>query len=111
MIPAVHPRATNVGGLLRYLFGPGKREEHTDAHLVAAWIDAGSLADLEPPALGDGRRDVRALTGQRVAAMAPAVGVEQDSQAQPCRSCGAAGARAAAPPSGARGRGTGERRT
>src|SRR5204862_4727123 len=27
VIPAVHPRGTNVGGLLRYLFGPGKREE------------------------------------------------------------------------------------
>ncbi len=39
MIPAVHARGTNVGGLLRYLFGPGRREEHTDPHIVAAWLD------------------------------------------------------------------------
>ncbi|MFJ9419996.1 relaxase/mobilization nuclease domain-containing protein [Streptomyces sp. NPDC101227] len=25
-------------GLLAYLYGPGRREEHTDPHLVAAWI-------------------------------------------------------------------------
>jgi hypothetical protein len=61
MMPAVHPRGSNVGGLLRYLFGPGKREEHTDPHLVAAWADAGSLTDLEPPTMVDGRRDVRRL--------------------------------------------------
>ncbi|MGW3154585.1 relaxase/mobilization nuclease domain-containing protein [Streptomyces sp. NPDC001089] len=24
-------------GLLRYLYGPGKRDEHTDPHMVAAW--------------------------------------------------------------------------
>lgn len=62
MIPAIHPRGRNVGGLLRYLFGPGRREEHTDAHLIAAWTQAGSLADLEPPADAQGRRDVRRLT-------------------------------------------------
>ncbi len=69
MIPAVHPRGNNVAGLLRYLFGAGKREEHTDAHLVAAWLYAPPLADLEPPTagngagngVGDGRRDVRRL--------------------------------------------------
>lgn len=45
--------------LLEYLFGPGKRDEHTDPHLVAAWdpdvpcpvrqperIGLGELADL-----------------------------------------------------------------
>jgi hypothetical protein len=61
VIPAIHPRGTNVGGLLHYLFGPGKREEHTDPHLVAAWADAGILAELEPPIRTDGRRDVRRL--------------------------------------------------
>ena len=62
MIPAVHPRGTNVGGLLRYLFGPGKREEHVNPRLVAAWDGAGPFTQLEPPARGDGRRDLRRLT-------------------------------------------------
>ncbi|MGN9911128.1 relaxase/mobilization nuclease domain-containing protein [Phytohabitans sp. LJ34] len=47
---------------MRYLFGPGRREEHTDAHLIAAWDGAGSLAELEPPTDAAGRRDVRRLT-------------------------------------------------
>jgi hypothetical protein len=62
MIPAVHPRGTNVGGLLRYLFGPGKREEHARPRLVAAWDGAGDLAALQPPALPGGRHDVRRLS-------------------------------------------------
>lgn len=62
MIPAVHRRGTNVGGLLRYLFGPGKREEHVNAHLVAAWSNAGPVAGLEPATTASGRRDVRRLT-------------------------------------------------
>src|SRR5437762_1272171 len=62
MIPAVHPRGTNVGGLLRYLFGPGKREEHVNPRLVAAWDGAGPLPHLQPPARDDGRPDLRRLT-------------------------------------------------
>ena len=50
-------RGTRVGGLLRYLYGPGKANEHTDPHLVAAW-DAGVA---EPVDLGAGRWDVRTL--------------------------------------------------
>lgn len=61
MIPAVHPRGTDVGGLLRYLFGPGKREEHRDPHLVAAWTGADPLPELEPPVGLRGGRDVRRL--------------------------------------------------
>ncbi len=38
-------------GLLRYLYGPGRRNEHTDPHLVAVWDD--------PTALEPGRRDGR----------------------------------------------------
>jgi hypothetical protein len=52
-------RGRRVGGLLRYLFGPGRANEHTDAHLVASWDD--SLASLEPGMLRVGRRDVRRL--------------------------------------------------
>ncbi len=61
MIPKVAPRGTRVGGLLRYLYGPGKREEHVDPHLVAAWDGAGPLTGLEPPAGLDGKLDFRAL--------------------------------------------------
>ncbi|MEV6179934.1 mobilization protein [Streptomyces sp. NPDC052015] len=28
---------TDTGGLLAYLYGPGKRDEHVDPHMVAAW--------------------------------------------------------------------------
>ena len=62
MIPAVHPRGTNVGGLLRYLFGPGKREEHVRPRVVAAWDGASPLEALQPPQLAGGWHDVRGLT-------------------------------------------------
>jgi len=44
--------------LLYYLFGPGRREEHTDPHIVAGWRHP---ADLEPPLRTDGKRDVTKL--------------------------------------------------
>ncbi len=47
LIPNI-TRGQRVHGLLIYLWGPGRREEHTDPHLVAAWDGAGELADLEP---------------------------------------------------------------
>ncbi|MFC0530835.1 relaxase/mobilization nuclease domain-containing protein [Phytohabitans kaempferiae] len=62
MIPAVHPRGSNVGGLLRYLFGPGKREEHLHPRVVAAWDGADPLPNLQPPRLPGGGPDVRRLT-------------------------------------------------
>ncbi|MFI7102798.1 mobilization protein [Streptomyces sp. NPDC050161] len=37
MIPRVHKRGKRTIGLLYYLYGPGKYEEHTDPHLVASW--------------------------------------------------------------------------
>ncbi|MDG4784898.1 relaxase [Micromonospora sp. WMMD1102] len=61
LIPAIHPRGTNVGGLLRYLFGPGKAEEHVNPHLVAAWSGPSQLPSLEPPIHASGRHDIRAL--------------------------------------------------
>jgi len=48
-----------VEGLICYLFGPGRREEHTDPH-IAGWRHP---AELEPPQRGDGRRDFRRLPG------------------------------------------------
>ncbi|MFF0256988.1 relaxase [Micromonospora zamorensis] len=62
MITRVQRRGSQVGGLLRYLWGPGKAEEHVNPHLVAAWDGAGSLTDLEPKVTASGRRDLRALT-------------------------------------------------
>lgn len=37
MIPHIHKRGANTYGLLSYLYGPGKAEEHTDSHLVASF--------------------------------------------------------------------------
>jgi hypothetical protein len=47
-------------GLIRYLYGPGRHEEHTDPHIVAGWRDP---AGLEPLLRPDGRRDFRPLNG------------------------------------------------
>ena len=62
MITAVHRRGSRVGGLLRYLWGPGQAEEHVNPRLVAAWDGAGPLADLEPTVTATGHRDFRTLT-------------------------------------------------
>ncbi|MEN8654374.1 relaxase/mobilization nuclease domain-containing protein [Streptomyces sp. 21So2-11] len=37
MIPRIQKRGQRTLGLLYYLYGPGKFEEHTDPHLVASW--------------------------------------------------------------------------
>lgn len=39
MIPKIRYGTRSTYGLIRYLFGPGKRDEHTDQHLVASWND------------------------------------------------------------------------
>jgi hypothetical protein len=54
------PRGQRVAGLIYYLFGPGRREEHADPHLIAGWRHP---AELEPPLRPDGRRDFRKLCG------------------------------------------------
>lgn len=53
-------RGRQVPGLLRYLYGPGKANEHEDPRLVAGW-DA-DLGALEPVVGESGRRDFRRLT-------------------------------------------------
>lgn len=53
-------RGQRPAGLIRYLYGPGRREEHRDPHLVAGWRDP---AELEPALRPGGRRDFRRLTG------------------------------------------------
>ncbi|MEU8284167.1 relaxase [Micromonospora sp. NPDC048905] len=62
MITRVHRRGSRIGGLLRYLWGPGKAEEHINPHLVAVWDGAGTLAGLEPKVTANGKRDLRVLT-------------------------------------------------
>jgi hypothetical protein len=37
MVPRIQKRGQRTIGLLYYLYGPGKYEEHTDPHLVASW--------------------------------------------------------------------------
>ena len=54
------PRGEHVEPLLYYLFGPGRREEHTDPHIVAGWRHQ---ASLEPALRPDGKRDFATLTG------------------------------------------------
>ena len=53
-------RGERPDGLIRYLFGPGRQEEHTDPHIIAGWRHP---AELEPPLRPDGRRDFRCLNG------------------------------------------------
>ncbi|MGH3410806.1 MAG: hypothetical protein ACRDRJ_51175, partial [Streptosporangiaceae bacterium] len=60
MIGKVCPRGQDVAGLIRYLYGPGRREEHTDPHIIAGYRDP---ADLEPLLRASGSRDFRRLTG------------------------------------------------
>ena len=54
-------KGNRVAGLLYYLYGPGKSDEHRDPHLVAGWRPP---AEVEPPFRADGRRDFRDLVNQ-----------------------------------------------
>ncbi|WP_169806931.1 relaxase/mobilization nuclease domain-containing protein [Actinomadura macra] len=47
-------------GLVRYLYGPGRCEEHSDPHIVAGFR---SPAELEPALRADGHQDFRHLDG------------------------------------------------
>jgi hypothetical protein len=53
-------RGADVGGLLRYLYGQGRSNEHTDPHLVAGYYDP---AYLEAGRYPDGSPDTRRLAG------------------------------------------------
>ena len=61
-------RGADPGGLVAYLFGPGKHNEHTDQHVVAHWtglpgevvaVGADGQPDLGP-LVGDLKADLRA---------------------------------------------------
>jgi hypothetical protein len=60
VIGKVGPRGSRVSGLIYYLFGLGRNEEHTDPHIVAGWRHP---TELEPPLRDDGHRDFRHLSG------------------------------------------------
>jgi hypothetical protein len=65
------PRGKRAEPLIWYLYGPGRRHEHTDPHIVAGWRHP---AELEPPRRPDGSRDFRrlhGLLGQPHAALGP----------------------------------------
>jgi hypothetical protein len=53
-------RGSHAGGLLCYVYGPGRANEHIDPHLVAGF---GDPAELEPGRRRDGTPDLRRLAG------------------------------------------------
>ncbi|WP_411574225.1 relaxase/mobilization nuclease domain-containing protein [Streptomyces fradiae] len=56
MIPSIHKQGTSTAGLIAYLYGAGRSEEHTDPHLVA------SFDGLAPdPGRGATEEDLRQL--------------------------------------------------
>jgi hypothetical protein len=60
VIGKICPRGDNLAGLIRYLYGPGRHEEHTDPHIIAGYRDP---AELEPGLRPGGGRDFRRLVG------------------------------------------------
>jgi hypothetical protein len=68
VIGRVLNRGRNVHGALRYLFGPGRANEHVNQRLVAAWQHHG---DIEPPVMDNGERDVRRLAALLTQSLVP----------------------------------------
>ncbi|MEU4803070.1 hypothetical protein [Actinosynnema sp. NPDC023587] len=69
--PAKGKYGKDTYGLLRYLFGPGKSNEHTNPHLVAAWdpewLEGGAFAERHRGWLARLAREVDApMTGHAV---------------------------------------------
>ncbi|MFG2716939.1 relaxase/mobilization nuclease domain-containing protein [Streptomyces sp. NPDC048416] len=50
MIPRIQKRGKRTIGLLYYLYGPGKFEEHIDPHLVASWDNSAPDPGRDPNA-------------------------------------------------------------
>lgn len=65
-------RGAKVAGLVRYLFGPGRHNEHLDPRLVAAWdaTSPGDLVALTPAGEGTGPRYYGRLVAELEAPMA-----------------------------------------
>ena len=73
-------RGAKVGGLVRYLYGPGRHNEHVDQRLVASWCGADPqvLAAIEPEWTASGERDYRGLIAELEAPMAYAGRMDAD---------------------------------
>ncbi len=77
-------RGSKVGGLVRYLYGPGRHNEHVDQRLVASWsgADPQVLAAIEPEwtggQVGVGERDYRGLIAELEAPVAYAGRMDAD---------------------------------
>ncbi|MFB8127080.1 relaxase/mobilization nuclease domain-containing protein [Streptomyces bacillaris] len=67
MIPSVNPPGERTIGLLAYLYGPGKREEHVDPHLVASFDGMAPDPGRDPNAT---LKDLQQLLDQPVMALA-----------------------------------------
>ncbi|MFD4950458.1 relaxase/mobilization nuclease domain-containing protein [Streptomyces sp. NPDC058451] len=67
MIPSVNESGSRTIGLLTYLYGPGKREEHTDPHLVASFDGMSPDPGRDPNAT---LKDLQQLLDQPVMALA-----------------------------------------
>ncbi|MFJ4918483.1 relaxase/mobilization nuclease domain-containing protein [Streptomyces sp. NPDC088725] len=67
MIPSVNDSGSRTIGLLAYLYGPGKHEEHTDPHLVASFDSMSPDPGRDPNAT---LKDLQQLLDQTVMALA-----------------------------------------
>ncbi|HUY48854.1 MAG TPA: hypothetical protein VMV92_24580 [Streptosporangiaceae bacterium] len=74
-------RGSNVCGLLHYLYGPGRANEHTDPHLVAGF---GDPAELEPERRPSGSHDLRRLAGLLAQPLAALAGPGYDKPVWHC---------------------------
>jgi len=84
-------RGTNVRGLLHYLYGPGRVNEHIDPHLVAGF---GDPAELEPERRADGSPDIRRLVMSLTQPQAALAGPGYDKPVWHCAVRAAPGDRA-----------------
>ncbi|MCP3822671.1 relaxase/mobilization nuclease domain-containing protein [Streptomyces sp. A3M-1-3] len=66
MIPSVNESGSRTIGLLAYLYGPGKHEEHTDPHLVASFDGMSPDPGRDPKAT---LKDLQQLLDQPVQAL------------------------------------------
>ena len=67
-------RGTNATGLLRYLYGPGRANEHIDPCLVAGFSDPDELEPERRPGRSPDLRRLAGLLAQPLAALVSAVG-------------------------------------
>ncbi|MEW2620925.1 relaxase/mobilization nuclease domain-containing protein [Streptomyces sp. NPDC048106] len=67
MIPSVNESGSRTIGLLSYLYGPGKHEEHTDPHLVASFDGMSPDPGRDPNST---LKDLQQLLDQPVMALA-----------------------------------------